>query len=420
MGNILNVIVDFELYTENHSKIDERDAVFKTGSQFGYYNIADPVKRDLIDIENNPNEYFYYSPNACNTFFLAVVTKLRPTYIPFSEKIVHYLKNYKNFRIYFCEAHECFGEDFFVLIKNTSQHFGLDPNQFVIIDDDHNFDYYVKKHDFKPIHHISNHHMSLINRDMENYEINFVKDKEFFFLCHNKTMKAHRILVLSYLEKYNLLNDTNWSNLQSILYKKMYQSNVGGMKDNFFDFLIEQDEYLKMKKYIDIVTKEDMKKSKYEGEMTWHYINDRGSPAKGQWGNYYEPKTYETSYVNITTESTFERRGVIHVTEKSFIPFHSFQIPIIFATCGHVNAMKKRYGFDFFDDIINHDEYDSEIDDKLRFKKVFKQITNLHNRKTDIIEFYKNNYERFYQNKLKMHEFTNNEYDQKFLKCLIL
>lgn len=419
MGDILNVIVDYELYSDNSSKIDERDAIYKVGSLFGFYKIAEPVKRDFIDIENNPNENFYYSPSACNTFFLAVISRLRPKVIPFSEKIVHYLKNYKNFKIFFCEAHECFGEDFFILIKNTCEYFNLDPNQFIIIDDDHNFDNFIIKHNFKPIHHIANHHMSLINRDMENYEINYVKNKEFFFLCHNKTMKPHRILTLSYLHKHGLLNDTNWSNLQSMLYKKMYSDDIGGMKNNFFDEILDNNEYLEMKTHIDFVTQEDMKKSKYEDYMTWHYINERGAPSKGQWGNYYEPKTYETSYINITTESTFERPGSIHVTEKSYIPFHSYQIPIIFATHGHINAMRKRYGFDFFDDIINHDDYDSEPDNKLRFQKVVKAITTLYSRKKDIIEFYNNNYERLHQNKLKIYEFHNNEYDQKFLKCLI-
>lgn len=418
MGNILNVILDYDLYNEDSSVINERDAIYKTGALFGFYNIANPVKKEFGDIENNPSEYFYYSPPACNTSFNAVVTKLRPNFIPFSNKIVHYLKNYKNFKIFFCEAHECFGEQFFILIKNTCDHFDIDPNQFIIIDDDHNFDYYVNKHNFKPIHHIANHHISLLNRDMENYQIDFVKEKEFFFLCHNKTMKAHRLLTLTYLSKNNLLQDTNWSNLQSFQYKKICKDNVGDIKNTFFDHLIEKTELKEIETDIDFVTKDDIKKSKYEDYMTWHYLNENGSPAKGQWGNYYYSKTYETSYVNITTESSFERPGIIHVTEKSYIPFHSFQIPIIFATCGHIKAMKNRYGFDFFEDVVNHD-YDNEPDNKIRFKKIVNEIVSLYNRKTDVIEFYKNNYERFYQNKLKIIQFSNNQYDEKFLKCLV-
>lgn len=80
--------------------------------------------------------------------------------------------------------------------------------------------------------------------------------------------------------------------------------------------------------------------------------------------------------------------------------------------------MKNRYGFDFFEDVVNHD-YDNEPDNKIRFKKIVNEIVSLYNRKTDVIEFYKNNYERFYQNKLKIIQFSNNQYDEKFLKCLV-
>jgi hypothetical protein len=80
--------------------------------------------------------------------------------------------------------------------------------------------------------------------------------------------------------------------------------------------------------------------------------------------------------------------------------------------------LKDRFGFDLFDDIINHD-YDNEPDDKKRFVLVFNEILRLLKNKNQVIEFYKNNEERFINNKNKIVDIDNSKRDEIYFKSLI-
>ena len=63
--------------------------------------------------------------------------------------------------------------------------------------------------------------------------------------------------------------------------------------------------------------------------------------------------------------------------------------------------MKEEYGLDFFDDIINH-SYDNEPNQKLRLDMFVNEIVRLSKIKEELINFYKNNKERFESNKQKV------------------
>jgi tetratricopeptide (TPR) repeat protein len=63
--------------------------------------------------------------------------------------------------------------------------------------------------------------------------------------------------------------------------------------------------------------------------------------------------------------------------------------------------MKEKFGLDFYDDIINH-SYDSHPNQRIRLEMFFNEIKRLSNMKTELIDFYKNNYERFEANKQKV------------------
>jgi hypothetical protein len=80
--------------------------------------------------------------------------------------------------------------------------------------------------------------------------------------------------------------------------------------------------------------------------------------------------------------------------------------------------LKDRFGFDLFDDIINHD-YDNEPDDKKRFILVFNEIMRLLKNKNEIIEFYKNNEQRFINNRNIIVEIDNSKRDNDYFKSLI-
>jgi hypothetical protein len=80
--------------------------------------------------------------------------------------------------------------------------------------------------------------------------------------------------------------------------------------------------------------------------------------------------------------------------------------------------MKELYDYDFFDDIINH-EYDSEPNFKKRLYMFVEEIKRLNQNKEQIKEFYRNNQQRFIDNKNKVLKMLSDTSDFTFFKNLI-
>ena len=129
---------------------------------------------------------------------------------------------------------------------------------------------------------------------------------------------------------------------------------------------------------------------------------------------------YENSYINIVTESKFfDDLFVTHISEKSYRPFFYYQLPMILATQYHIKTMKEKYNFDFFDDIINH-SYDNEPNQMRRLKMFVEEIERLDGIQDQVKEFYKNNKQRFEDNKQKVWNMLNIvEKDYQFFESLI-
>jgi hypothetical protein len=123
-----------------------------------------------------------------------------------------------------------------------------------------------------------------------------------------------------------------------------------------------------------------------------------------EWSKPYLKDTFENSYFNITTETEFST-NLIHITEKSFKPFYGMQFPLILASYHHTKEIKKRYDFDFFDDIINH-SYDEIKNNRDRLFAFANEIKRINDNKNFFIEFYKNNKQRFIMNNLKSMEYA--------------
>jgi hypothetical protein len=155
------------------------------------------------------------------------------------------------------------------------------------------------------------------------------------------------------------------------------------------------------------------KKSFYEEDKNWfrednvNYVN---------WGKTYECMSYKHSYFNITTETEFDT-SEIHVTEKSFKPFVAYQFPLILASPNHISEIRKRYNFDWFDDIIDH-SYDSITDHRERLFAFAKEIKRINDNKEFFIDFYKNNKQRFEKNHKIAYKLTYDTSDRDFLKKL--
>jgi hypothetical protein len=95
----------------------------------------------------------------------------------------------------------------------------------------------------------------------------------------------------------------------------------------------------------------------------------------------------------------------------------TYQFPLILASPKHTKAIRKRYGFDFFDDVIDH-SYDLELDHRERLIKFVKEIKRIKENKDFFIDFYKNNKERFIRNNELAKKLTHDTNDKDFIKKL--
>lgn len=104
---------------------------------------------------------------------------------------------------------------------------------------------------------------------------------------------------------------------------------------------------------------------------------------------------FKNSYVNLVSESDSGAftNGIL-ITEKSVKPFVYQQLPLFLGKEGLVTYLRK-YGFDMFDDIIDHSyDFENRIDN--RTDMILNQLINLS--KIDLNEFFIKNEDRFKYN----------------------
>jgi hypothetical protein len=120
-----------------------------------------------------------------------------------------------------------------------------------------------------------------------------------------------------------------------------------------------------------------------------------------------------TALVNFVMETGFERSISLHTwnvpffTEKSIKPFAWGQIPIFVS---HANSLQKirDFGFDLFDDIIDH-SYDTELDPIIRIKLCVDQLEKICRWSfDDCRKFKQDNMHRFENNRLILDELLLN------------
>jgi hypothetical protein len=148
----------------------------------------------------------------------------------------------------------------------------------------------------------------------------------------------------------------------------------------------------------------NFKKSDFEDEKDWFHkfseVNTKDFPVWMHTPEY--PKNYENTYINIITESMFlDSFNNIHISEKTFKPFYYYQMPIILSTHNHIKMVKEKYKLDFYDDILDH-SYDEELDQRKRLDMFVDEIKRINDNKEMFIEFYKNNKQRFIDNKQRI------------------
>ena len=374
-------------------------------------NKFDYRKRKIEEVYQNNNEKFYYFIGHASY----TLVELFNTNDPLNENVKKCLKECNNFNVIFVTEHEPDSEEGFIILMNYIKKNKFNPSQFYYINNNAKNDTYPQKFNFDiNVHDVEflPSSSTIVLRNMGESTYLPVKEGK-FFMCFNKSPKPHRLSLLVLMMNNFLLEDTNWSYIpSSFTYPKGDYYN-GFFNDNDLKIFNNEIEYIYNLK---------IKKSDYENQderfKEFSEVDLQGLPFWMRTVPIY-PYNYQNSYFNVVTESMFlDNQNVIHITEKSFKPFYFYQFPMILATQGHIKKMKERYDFDFFEDVINH-SYDDEPNQKVRLFKFVNELKRLNQKKEELKEFYKYNYDRFENNKQKVLNILKSEKDYEYFLSLI-
>ena len=398
MGNFLNLVYDGIDVTK-----DNINVYFESYLQFEDYKVF-----DINHIPNNGEKYYYFFEYRYYlTVFIASEKKL-----PLSETVINLLKSNPNFNLILSNDAESDDdiliEDIDVVFKNM----GISTNKIVVINcNELNNDLKIKLNTNLITHTTNNGKFATAN-ELTRFPYEFKEDRNFLFMTYNRMPKFHRFALLVHLMYHDILDNTDWSWLRGYELSELYS----GRESDFIEYLKQcplPEEILKFENEYKTLLNVQIKKSIYEIDCQVDY-----PPHKIDTEASYSNYAYKNSYINIVTETNFEKNDIILTSEKSFIPLFFSQIPIIMASANHIKKMKDRYGFDFFDDIVNH-SYDSEMDPNKRFKMIIDEILRLNNKKEEIVNFFKNNKSRFDRNVQIFEEMKKDKTDYNFYKSLI-
>jgi hypothetical protein len=342
-----------------------------------------------LQLDSNQKYYYLINQNKLQTFLT-----INGSEDPISQLLVQKVNDNNNFYIIIHSEHESLDEKNFKDLIDLVSKKKIDQSKIFLINNGSNLKEYKEKYKSNFNIYTFNSLSRIKIMDMmrsDSLKFNAIKNGK-FFMTFNKEPKRHRYGLLCLLKKYNLLNDTNWS---------MVPTFSNNRDENFYTSIFDTETINFLKEEIKYFKELDYKFSDFEtnNQFTYKSVIELTQIENGD--------NYENTYVNLTTESVFdERENIVHITEKSYKPFFYYQYPLILASENHIKTMKDRYGFDFYEDIINY-EYDNEKNDINRFKLYMKEVIRLSGMKEQLIEYYKNNEDRFKKNKDKLISLLN-------------
>jgi hypothetical protein len=398
MGKFLNLLYDNDLLREYYIDL------------MNNYKIDDYILCKLNSIKDKPNEKFYYiyKTNA----YLEPLFK-NTNGLPITDEMKSMLREYENFHFIILNEHESDGENVLNVLEIALRLDNLNPKQFHFLCNN------VKLEELKEftgsdvnVHRVD--WASVVSvKEMSKYDHPFIGNKEFLFMTHNRMVKSHRIALLCLLRKYNLLDKVDWSFIRGNELKNNFFGSDGNIVPWLLNNIFTQEEIIDLKEDIDYFKNYGIKKSVFETIEEFDF-----PPHLLERSITFRMNSYGHSYINIVTETHFEPSYIMQPSEKSFLPFNFLQLPLFVATKDHVKKMRELYGFDFFDDIINH-SYDEEPDNGKRMKMIIDEIIRLDNIRDEIIDFYRTNENRFMKNREINLLVMNNEKDTNYFKNLI-
>jgi len=247
---------------------------------------------------------------------------------------------------------------------------------------------------------------ALTYRHDEYKEIEPVTKKEFsgkHVVCLNRIMRMHRIVLLSYLYANGYNKDIHLSALQL---PKKNNSSLMNLVDWQFtpDVYDIRDECIRgydlLCKDIDNLIDTEPYKISDNTESVLDYCNTKNFENNLR-------KIYLNTAVEIVNESTYSLPTGF-ATEKYLHTIYGFNFPIIVSNKGMVKYLRD-FGFDMFDDVIDH-SYDDIENNLLRLQQAIELNKEIITNKEFAIEQWHKNKDRFEKNL----EFTQNEMCDKF------
>jgi hypothetical protein len=109
---------------------------------------------------------------------------------------------------------------------------------------------------------------------------------------------------------------------------------------------------------------------------------------------------FTTSYLNIVTEARCDDIG--YLTEKTYKPLRAGQLFLIQGPPGTIAYLRSQ-GFDTFDDLLDHDKYDNELDWKKRTDLMLSVLDKAY---SHIEDYFLSTIERRLKNKTRLAEFS--------------
>jgi len=380
-------------YKQNGSMLGTIDRHFRDGwfETIGSYNLYDASFCDLEDVKKYPERKFYYIiETGVSMKFLLEEIKI----LPLTIEVRSYLKSFENLKIMFINSHECDTEDVLNILDAQIEKEGLNPSQFYII----NNNYKLSENKEKSGSKINVHTLKLLPTGnlahMSKFKHEIQNDKLFNFMCFNRNPGVHRVMLLSMLKERDLLHDFDWSLLKGFALMRFFDGKIQGMVDLYLEGIFGKEDLQKHIDEIKYFAKLGTKKSMMEDYL--EIPQDINAPNNLPGNKIFLENPYQKSYINVTTETLFYD-DVIHITEKTFIPFYFYQLPIIVGNYKMVEKIKEVFGFDFFDDFIDH-SYDQESNPKKRLEMIVNEIERLNKDPEKIKDFYIRNNDRLIAN----------------------
>jgi hypothetical protein len=188
----------------------------------------------------------------------------------------------------------------------------------------------------------------------DKYQSAVTNKREFLYSCLNNISKAHRLGILIRL----FYSDYHARCLTSI--SKTTGTGTSGR-------LTQADVVGDVKKF----------SSKFDEQQIINFYNTLPRLCSQETPAHKVPfwihDAYNNSYLNIVTEHDFESK---FISEKSIKPFLTEQMAIFVSGPGNTQLLRES-GIDIFDDIIDHDYYDHELNPMTRLDKVHELLNKM-------------------------------------------